>query len=167
MKNPSETFLPFSLGGHPAFNWPLLSHIPKEQHKIVFNKAESGVISLLDNGLICRDDLPSPVNDKTLKLKESLFENDALIFKNIKTNTLRYEAIKEDDIAACIEIQFDDFNDLGIWTKLGANFVCLEPWLGYSSSIDFDGDFSEKDGIEKLKPNSEALYSFSIKVEVK
>ena len=164
--NPSDNILPFSLGGHPAFNWPLLSGIPKEQHRITFNKIESGEISLLNDGLICRDDLPSPVEGNTLNLSESLFENDALIFKNVKSNILRYEAMQDNEVSACIEVRFDDFNDLGIWTKPGADFICLEPWLGYSSAKDFDGVFDKKAGLIHLKPGSEQRFSFTVAVEI-
>jgi len=164
--NPSQTMLPFSLGGHPAFNWPLSPDVPKEQHRIVFDKTETGRISQLTAGLVSRDDLPSPLNNNVLNLSEDLFDHDALIFKEVRSKVLRYEAIENDEIKACIEVQYENFNDLGIWTKPGADFVCIEPWLGYSSSVDFDGDFDKKAGLIQLAPESEQNFSFTIKLSL-
>ncbi|HFD32359.1 MAG TPA: aldose 1-epimerase family protein [Gammaproteobacteria bacterium] len=158
--NPATTVLRFSLGAHPAFNWPLIKGIDKKQYKIIFNKEENGLISQLENGLIKHNDITSPVNNKILMLDDGLFEHDALIFKNIKSKSIRYESAQNDDVNAAIELHFEDFNDLGIWTKPGAGFICLEPWLGYSSDVGFDGDFFNKPGIIQLPGQSSRSFSF-------
>ena len=165
--NPATTVLPFSLGAHPAFNWPLVEGVDKKQHKIILNKEENGLISQLENGLITHDDIPSPVNNKILLLDDSLFENDALIFKNIKSKSIRYEAEQHNGVKTTIELLFEDFNDLGIWTKPGAGFICLEPWLGYSSNAGFDDDFFNKPGIIQLAGQSSRSFSFETVVSAK
>ncbi len=164
--NCDKKTLPFSLGGHPAFKWPLLPHLPKKAHKIHFNQKESAEISQLKDGLIFSDNLPSPVKNNIINLDDALFQNDALIFKNANSNKIRYEASNTEQVLASIEMRFDDFNDLGIWTKPNADFICLEPWLGYSSSNDFDGDFNEKSGLIHLKPSTTQSFSFTINVEI-
>jgi len=166
VSNPSNISLPFSLGGHPAFNWPLIPGIPKAQHRIRFAEQECGTISQLENGLICRDDLPSPVENKLLALHHALFEHDALIFKGINSHRLHYEALQYKSVSASIDMQFTDFRDLGIWTKPGADFICLEPWLGYSSPVNFSGDFDKKPGLIHLPPRSSQNFSFTIQVKI-
>lgn len=64
-----------------------------------------------------------------------------------------------------IEVFWQGFSQLGIWSKpAGAPFLCIEPWHGFVSPLDFDGEFSEKPGLIHIAP-AEALnlavpYSF-------
>ena len=64
-----------------------------------------------------------------------------------------------------ITIKFDDFPHLGIWSVPGAGFVCIEPWQGHSSAVDFEGDFSDKPGLVKIKPNQEQSWTMDIVIE--
>jgi len=41
---------------------------------------------------------------------------------------------------------------LGIWTKPGAPFVCIEPWQGYAANVDDDGDLAQRPGVVLLPP---------------
>lgn len=166
VNNPSKSTLPFSIGGHPAFNWPLVPGLIKEEHRIIFEKPEANTVSQLESGLIRTDEAPSPVHDKILSLKEDLFANDALIFKRTNSKKIRYEALKNDSVSGFIEMEFKDFSDLGIWTKPGADFVCLEPWNGYSSDVDFSGDFATKPGVILLPGESTQSFTFSIKAKI-
>ena len=47
-----------------------------------------------------------------------------------------------------------------------APFVCIEPWLGISDSINTKQDFTQKEGIQRLKAGETKVISFEIKIEV-
>jgi len=158
IRNLSNEVLPASIGAHPAFNWPLLPNVPKESHTITFEKDESKPIRQLDKGLMLEEKLPNPIRDNKLSLKDSLFENDALIFDELNSRSIRYDAGNEQ----AIEVRFNDFPHLGIWTKPGAPFVCLEPWHGYSSPVGFEADFINKPGLLLIPEKSEITKSFQI-----
>jgi galactose mutarotase-like enzyme len=51
---------------------------------------------------------------------------------------------------------------LGIWSKPGAGFVCLEPWQGYADPSDFDGELAEKPGIVAIPPQSDRVFELSV-----
>ena len=52
---------------------------------------------------------------------------------------------------------------MGIWApKDGAPFVCIEPWFGHADYEDFNGEFSEKEGIQSLEVNKEFNCSYTI-----
>jgi galactose mutarotase-like enzyme len=51
---------------------------------------------------------------------------------------------------------------LGVWTKPGAGFVCIEPWHGLADPQSFAGDFTVKPGIALLPPGTEKSFSMSI-----
>ena len=53
---------------------------------------------------------------------------------------------------------------LGIWTKPGAPFLCVEPWQGYAAPEGFAGELATKPGIVRLEPGASASYAMTIEV---
>jgi galactose mutarotase-like enzyme len=147
--NIGDVTLPASLGAHPAFNWPLLPGLPKEAYGIRFSREEPEPIRRLNDGLLREKPEPTPVQGKLLALSEQLFRDDAVILDRLASSSVRYAA----DRGPSINIDWDGFQELGIWSKpQGAPFICIEPWRGFASPSDFDGEFSDKPGIMKLAP---------------
>ena len=89
-------------------------------------------------------------NTTELQLKEEFFELDTLAFLNLKS---RKAWLKNRDTGDTIEIGFDGFDYFMIWTKVGAKFICLEPWCGLSDYFDAGSDITEKAAIMTLLPN--------------
>ena len=147
--NTGDEILPASLGAHPAFNWPLLPGAQKEAYGISFSHEEAEPIRRLKDGLLRRKPEPTPIKGKFLALSEQLFADDAVILDRPASTSIRYGAHR----GPSISISWQGFRELGIWSKpQGAPFLCLEPWRGFASPSDFDGDFLDKPGIKKLAP---------------
>ena len=141
--------LPASFGFHPALRWPLPYGNPRAAHVILFEVEERAPIRRLDSqGLIVPEKFATPVERKTLRLRDELFLADAMIFDRIGSRSLRYGATP----GPYIEFQFPDTPYLGIWSKPGAEFVCIEPWHGCADPQDFTGDFQVKPGIFLVQP---------------
>lgn len=148
--------LPFSIGAHPAFALPGNF----ESYSLVFEHNEPLVSTQLENDLISATTVNIPANGGVLPLKHQLFENDALIFKQLQSKavTITY---KEEPL---LKVHFTDFPHLGIWTKEGAPFICIEPWQGYSDSVNSNGIFTEKEGIIDLPEGKAFTAAFSIEI---
>ncbi len=159
VRNQQKNELPFSLGGHPAFIYPIYPHADKDEHLIQFAKPETEKIWQLQAGLLHKK-INSPLNDNNLELTPGLFDQDALIFTNLNSRTVNY-GIKD---KTALKIHFADFPDLGVWSKPNADFVCIEPWSGYASKTDYSGEFIEKEGIIRLPAYSERTWRYSIEV---
>ena len=54
--------------------------------------------------------------------------------------------------------ELEGFGDLGLWSKPGAGFLCLEPWCGTASPLGWDGEFMEKPGIARLSPGESRTF---------
>lgn len=148
--NPADTPLLASFGWHPAFAWPLPYGGPREDHRILFEAPEPDPVKgLNDEGLIA-EDRPSPVEGNRLTLADALFERDALIWNPIRSQALRYGASTGPQLG----IAFPDTPRLGIWTKPGARYVCIEPWHGIADSVDFQGEFRDKPGVFEIAPGA-------------
>ena len=63
-----------------------------------------------------------------------------------------------------LKVHFEDFPNLGIWTKIDAPFICIEPWFGYSDTIKSNGNLFEKEGIIILKTADSFHAKFSIEI---
>lgn len=77
--NIGDELLPASIGAHPAFNWPLLSELPKEAYHLTFADDEPAPVPRLSDGLLLAAPRPTPIEGRTLALSERLFDDDAVI----------------------------------------------------------------------------------------
>jgi galactose mutarotase-like enzyme len=58
------------------------------------------------------------------------------------------------------------FPQLGVWSKLGgAPFLCIEPWHGFASPQEFDGEFSDKPGVMHFAPGEKKTFRYHIGVD--
>lgn len=159
VSNPGDRPMPVSFGFHPAFRWPLLPDLPRERHAVHFDKPEPAPLRRLDNGLL-GGTVPSPVQGDRLDLADSLFAHDALIWDRLQSRGLTYGA----PAGPLLRLDFDDMPHLGIWTKPGAGYICLEPWQGFASPLGFDGELADKPGIVSIEPGAARPFSLSITV---
>ena len=148
--NPGEVDLPASFGFHPGFAWPLPYGERREDHDILFDQPEPSALCLLDAGLIARENRPSPVDGSTLPLHDDLFAADALIWRSLESRGCLYGAPQGPQL----RLDWSDMPNLGIWTRPGARFICIEPWDGIADRADFSGDIWEKPGIRAIAPGA-------------
>jgi galactose mutarotase-like enzyme len=155
--------LPASLGGHPAFNWPLQPGVAKEDYALTFASAERSPVRRLDGGLLRAATEPSPLSGMVLSLSEPLFADDAIIFDRIASNSVRYAPGQGAAAGPWLKLSWRGFRELGLWSKpSGAPFLCIEPWRGHASPAGFDGEFSDKPGLMHIARGAEERLSYRI-----
>lgn len=154
--------MPASFGFHPAFRWPLPFGADRAVHRIVFAEPEPAPVRRFDrNGLLLADPFPSPVAGNTLQLRDDLFVDDALILDRLHSRSLRYGAPSGPQL----QVGFEGLPTLGIWTRPGAGFICIEPWHGSSDPVGFTGDIREKPGIFLVAPGAAKSLAMTITLE--
>ena len=158
--NTGRETLPASVGAHPAFAWPLAEGVEKEAHRLEFDAPEPAPIRRLREGLLTPQPQPSPIEGRTLLLHPSLFDADAVILPEPQSRSLRYSAPG----APTIELSWDGYEQLGIWSKQGGDFLCIEPWRGFASPEDFDGDFTDKPGVMLVSPGDRRVLLHRIRI---
>ena len=130
--NEGDTAMYFSVGAHPAFNVPFGPGEAYADYVVEFDRDEPLVThQLSDAGLFSGKTRPVPTASRQLALTPNLFDQDALVFKNLRS---RRVSLRHKDRDRAVTVSFPDFSHLGIWAKPGAPFVCLEPWLGYADA---------------------------------
>lgn len=151
VENPAQKDLLFSVGGHPAFNVPLVEGSSYSDYYLQFSEPETLESWKLGNGIRTGKVVTVPTEKGRLPLESSLFYEDALVFKHLKSNQITLACNVH---AHGIHFHFDNFPYFGIWAAKDAPFLCLEPWCGVADNINSNKQFTDKEGIITLAPNA-------------
>ncbi|GAX02854.1 aldose 1-epimerase [Secundilactobacillus pentosiphilus] len=163
--NPSDDVtLPFSIGGHPAFNVPL---------KPGNGDFSDYFVTVAPKKAYQQIPLVGPYNDvkheKTLNLStpmvldHDLFDQDALILDLDHVETTLMLSTQLNDHGVALTVQNAPY--VGIWSPYPkrAPFACLEPWWGIADNVDSDGDFAHKMNIHQAGPKQSFNAGFQIR----
>lgn len=161
IRNPGDDPLPASFGFHPAFAWPLPGG-ERDRQVIEFEHDEPEAIAVLaPDGTIAPQSRPTPVDGRRLVPDDAMFVDDALIWKTLHSHRLTYGSAG----GATLDIAFPDTPSLGIWTKPGAHYLCIEPWAGHADPQGFSGDFRSKPGVFQVAPGDAVDFRMTVIVQ--
>lgn len=156
-----ENDLLFSLGAHPAFNIEVNDDKNYSDYEIYFPSDEVLEINQLTNNLIAENKKIINLNNKKLDLSYQLFESDALVMTNLKSESLILRNKIDND---SLIFSFNNFPFFGIWAAKNANFVCLEPWSGIADFENHNQNLKQKIGILKLSSTENWKANWSIEI---
>lgn len=147
--NLDEKTIHFSVGGHPAFNAPFYPGEKQEDYFLEFEKEERLYTHNLSSaGYFTGRTQEVFTEGNRLALTPGLFDQDALVFKNLTSTQV---SLKSRNHGKYITVKFPQFAYLGIWAKPGADFVCIEPWLGCADSEGESKDIKQKEAIQQVE----------------
>lgn len=155
--NKDSKAMHFGLGGHPAYACEYASG----QYRLEFEDIEDKLeIYQLEEGLLKKnpEKLSKYFRENRIFLNEKTFEKDALIIKNINSSKIYLKT----ETKTILAFDFKGFPYLGVWSKPGAPFVCIEPWMNHTDTLDSTGKFEDKENILKLEPNKEFSAEYSV-----
>lgn len=160
--NTGDVDLPFVVGGHPAFNVPAPGAEDEDFADYALTFAEPWTYASptinTTTGLIDYQTRFSLVEDSDkLALTHQLFDVDTLIFEDVPQRTVTLSG----PAGHGMQVDFEGFDYLGVWSAPNAPFVAIEPWVGTATGTDEDDMFEHKRGMIILKPgevDSRAFY---------
>jgi galactose mutarotase-like enzyme len=137
--------MPYGIGFHPAFVWPLPG-CEGLDHMIWLDNGASPPLARLVDGLVDPQPMPSPFVDGALLLERADFTGDTMIFLKGAGSGLIYGAGD-----AAVQLRWENLPNLAFWSKQAdAPFLCLEPWHGTAAAV------GRGDGIE-ARPSTVVL----------
>lgn len=158
----------FSLGAHPAFNIPFYKKDNFDDYYLEFDTKEKADRLLLSKNGLRNEKIEKNYinNSKILELKYSIFDDDALIFEKLNSNSI---SIKSKKHKSYISIGINDAPLLGIWTmpKKNAPYICIEPWHGITDSEKSTGIYNDKKAINSLGIGAKFTQNLSIEIHTK
>ncbi len=148
--NRDQRPMPFGLGFHPALRWPLpgTGAASRPHHVVRFDADEPEPIRSVVGGGLLGPAQPTPVREDELVLHDSLFEQDALVLDRPNSRGLWFGVPGEPGV----RVDFAGLPFLGVWSKPGAGYLCIEPWQGHADDAGFTGPFADKPGVITLVP---------------
>ena len=158
VKNPAGEPLLYSVGAHEAYFCPMAEGKTFEDCSLVFEKEENAPAYEVAPPLLSGKTYKIFESGNVLPLRYRYFDVDAIVLKEHKSRRITLT-----DGKYGVEVSFPDFPLLGIWTKPGANFVCIEPWCGVCDTVGVSGEFTEKEGIVTLPPHGEKTVVHTIR----
>ena len=163
--NPGSEEMFFQIGAHPAFNYPGFDAQTSERGYFSFDKSEGlESIAIKEKGCV---DVDSTyllnVEDGLVPLKSDSFDNtDAYVLQNSQVSEVTLRAL---DKSPYLTVRFDA-PVVGLWSPPSKNapFVCIEPWYGRCDRAGFEGDYREKDWMNRLASGEkfESVYTIEI-----
>ncbi len=159
IENLGDELMPFICGGHTAYALPLKDGFRLNDYQVQFpTPAESiEALTLAESGLLGSRKRNFPLEKGALVLNQDIFKEDALIFANVNCEEV---ILKKPGQQSDLRIVFKGYPHLALWAKPGADYVCIEPWLGLPDREEEPTDLSEKSTYRFL----EAGNSFSIAI---
>lgn len=159
VRNPGNSPLPFSLGAHPAFACAWQHGDTVSDYFLEFSQAENTRTHLLENGLLSGQSLPLLEGTDRIRLTPHTFDRDALILLDHQSRAV---TLRRHDDPRQLTVAFPEFPHLGIWSKPGAPFVCIEPWIGHADPVTATGNLFAKSGMIVLNAGKTFSATFSI-----
>lgn len=136
----------FSIGSHEGY----LCLDGLDNYEIQFENEENKPTYFEDSSLQV-DGFSSSKEKTALKLSDRLFDGGkTIMFENVKSDAV----ILQNNIdKSKIRVEFEDFDNLFIWSKPWGQFICIEPWCGMAESETTAEDISKKPFIQSLNSN--------------
>lgn len=151
VENRSDETMPFAVGGHPGFRVPLTAEEAFEDYVLEFSQpCQPDRVGFTGDVLLSghdqRYDLP---DGKTITLTHSLFDDDAIILKNMA----RAITLRSTVTGRGVTVSYPDMPYLGLWhwPKTDAPYVCIEPWSSLPGRQDVTEELTCKSDLLHLK----------------
>jgi galactose mutarotase-like enzyme len=148
IENHSSTMMPFNFGLHPAFSTK--SDGVSESIEIEFACPEGDVPQQA-----LKAEYPSSVF-----LKDAFFE--AFPTWIIEAPKSPHVTLKE--AGSCLRVHVQGYRWLAFWKKLGARFICIEPWHSHDDFDEKPQMFKDREGTLWLDPKRSFLSSIKIEL---
>lgn len=163
VENHSKERMPFSIGGHPAFNVPLNGAGSYEDYTLTISPHEEEVTYFESDPVPYRSGkhkVLHEMNDGVMKLSHETFRDGLIIIDVPKFDTITLEGPEEHGVT----LNVSDFPYLCLWTKeqMDAPFICIEPFFGLPDIVGEIGTLEEKDGIILLEAGDTKQVAFTI-----
>ena len=152
VSNPGVEDMYFQIGAHPAFNYPDYDLEKKERGYFSFDRTE---------GLECIRIVGKGCVDAVTKYSMDLDENgryplasdtfDVIDTLMLQDSQIKRVTLHRVDGSPWLSLDFTA-PVVGLWSPPTKNapFICIEPWYGRCDSAGYEGDYREKDWINRL-----------------
>lgn len=166
VSNPGNEDMYFQIGAHPAFNYPDYDPQTVERGFLSFDRSEGlECIRIKEKGCVDAEtlyplDVPA---DGLLPLTRETFDKiDTIMLQDGQIGSV---ALYRTDRTPWLKLSFEA-PVVGIWSPPGKNapFICLEPWYGRCDRSGYEGDYRDRDWVNRLAPGERFSSVYTIEI---
>lgn len=166
VSNPGNEDMYFQIGAHPAFNYPDYDPLTMERGFLSFDRSEGlECIRIKEKGCVDAEtlyplDIPA---DGLLPLTRETFDKiDTIMLQDGQIGSV---ALYRTDRTPWLKLSFEA-PVVGIWSPPGKNapFICLEPWYGRCDRAGYEGDYRDRDWVNRLAPGEKFSSVYTIEI---
>ena len=166
VENPGNDDMYFQIGAHPAFYYPDYTPEAEERGFLSFGRSEGlECIRIKEKG--CGDadtKYPLPVpGDGMMPVRRDTFDTiDTIMLQDSQIGRV---VLHRNDGTPWLALSFDA-PVVGIWSPPTRNapFICLEPWYGRCDRAGYEGDYRDKDWVNRLAPGERFRSVYTIEI---
>lgn len=166
VENPSDKEMYFQIGAHPAFLYPDYEIDRKERGFFVFDRtAGLECVRIQEKGCVdalTRYPLEIP-EDGRLPIASDTFDTiDTIILEDSQIGEVK---MLRADGSPWLALTFDA-PVVGIWSPPHkvAPFICIEPWYGRCDRAGYEGEYKDKDWMNRLAPGEKFSSVYTIEI---
>ena len=164
--NPGTEEMFFQIGAHPAFYYPDYDLEKKGRGYFSFDRSnglecirikEKGCVDALTKyPLELEADGLYPLYDDTFDVIDTLMLQDS---------QLKRVTLHRTDGSSWLSLSFNA-PVVGLWSPPGKNapFICIEPWYGRCDRAGYEGDYRDKDWVNRLAPGCRFEGGYTIEI---
>lgn len=164
--NPGSGDMYFQIGAHPAFNYPDYDPEKPERGFFSFDRSEGlECIRIKEKGCVDAETkypLEIPENGLLPVTRETFDAIDTIMLQD---SQIRRVALHRTDGSPWLALSFDA-PVTGIWSPPTKNapFICIEPWYGRCDRAGYEGEYKDKDWINRLSPAEKFSSVYTIEI---
>jgi len=160
--NTGKETMYFGIGGHPGFGLPLEPGLAFEDYYLEFEEGREPRRCETTDALLMSGNEPAfPLEGgKTLRLEHSLFDEDAIILRDMGQSV----ALRSRKGERGVSLRFPHMRYLGLWhtPRTKAPFLCVEPWTSLPALDGAPEVLEDKPDLIKLPPGERYLNKWEI-----
>lgn len=163
VSNTGNQEMPFCVGGHPTFACPLEKHLHFNDYFLVFDQNENIQRLTMDGALMSGKSERLLKDQKEIPLQKSLFRENAMVTKKIKSRFLTYQPGQGEK---GVRLHLGNSTHLGIfsWSESFTDeYICIEPWIGLPGHKG-EKTLEEKEGVIILPPEQNYEMTYIIEI---
>jgi len=156
-ENLGTNTMPMSLGFHPAF--ALDPSASLSDYEIHFSDIENQDLYGIKGEAFGLRKKGYLKDQSIIQLSDTIFDEDALVFKNIKSTCVSIIHREKD---WRLDVETGGAPHLALWAKPRAPFICIEPWYICPDEKGTPEELSEKEDIQLLAPGDSFKAGYKI-----
>lgn len=161
VENFGDEAMPYAMGGHPGFALPLKGGKTRDDFEITLSSKVTTDRPILIEGSIGPERKPFLENEDVIGLTDMRVPDHGMVLLGHGVERI---GVAEKGEKPFVEIRFDDFPNVNIWSPPSVPFVAIEPMIGHHDFAPSNIAIEDKDYLLQLGAGQSASASYSILV---